>query len=302
MFAVGGRRVGDPLPDPPPRRVTEWRAGALLGRYRLVERVGCGAAADVWRARDELLERDVAVKRFRAQRPPDALEARLVARLRHPNVVAVHDLIQDGSSYCLVMDFHDGVDLGELLGRGRRLPPRVVAALGLQLLAALEAVHGSGVVHCDVKPANLVLGHDGRLILVDFGIAEISGGEPTHPARRDGYVVGSPGYTAPELLRGRAPCPASDMWSVGAVLYTAVEGRSPFQHDGVVPTVAAVLHDRPPPPRRAGCLRPLLEQLLAKDPAARPSVDAARAMLAGTVPLLHQPAVCVRDSKRTTGQ
>jgi serine/threonine protein kinase len=186
------------------------------------------------------------------------------------------------------MDFHDGVDLAALLRDSRRLPPPVVAALGLQLLAALGSVHESGVVHCDVKPSNLVLGYDGRLILVDFGIAEISGA-PTHPARRNGYVVGSPAYTAPELIRGAAPCPASDIWSLGAVLYAAVEGHPPFQQDGVVPTLTSVLHDPLPQSRWADRLRPLLEQLLVKDPTARPSLDAVRAMLVGAYPRPCRP-------------
>jgi serine/threonine protein kinase len=228
---------------------------------------------------------------FREGHPHDAVEAQLAARVRHPNVVAVHDLVQHHDLYCLVMDFHEGVNLGVLLGRRRRMPPSVVATLGLQLLAALGAVHESGLVHCDVKPANLLLCDDGRLILLDFGIAEISGSEPAHPSRRNGYVIGSPAYMPPELVRGGTPRPASDLWSLGAVLYTAVEGHPPFQEDDLAPTLTAVLHDPPPPARWAGRLQPLLERLLAKDPAARPNREAVHAMLVGACSSPSGPAL-----------
>ena len=260
-------------------RPADPRCGVLLaGRFRLAERVGRGATADVWRARDEMLDRDVAIKRFREHHPIGA-EACLAARVRDPNVVAVHDLVLHRDSACLVMDYHPGVSLAALLRERRRLPPPVVAALGLQLAAALAAVHEAGVVHCDVKPANLLVGDNGRLVLIDFGIAELSGGDPAHPARRKGDVVGSPAYTAPELVLGGPPHPAADLWSLGTVLYAAVEGHPPFLHEGVASTLTAVLHDPPPPASRAGHLRPLLGGLLDKDPAARPSPDAIRAML-----------------------
>jgi serine/threonine protein kinase len=271
------------------------RCGVLLaGRYRLVERVGRGATADVWRAHDELLDRDVAIKLFRAHDPIDA-EARLTTRVRHPNVVAVHDLVLHRGSACLVMDYHPGVSLAELLRDRHRLPPSVVAALGRQLSAALEAVHEAGVVHCDVKPANLMIADNGRLVLIDFGIAELGSGEPAHPARRTGDVVGSPAYTAPELVLGGTPRPASDLWSLGTVLFAAVQGRPPFLHEGLVPTLSAVLHDPLPPASRAGRLRPLVEQLLVKDPAARPSSAAIRSMLVEAYPASFSSTADVRD-------
>jgi len=127
----------------------------------------------------------------------------------------------------LVMDYHGGTTLATLIRGGRKLPPPVVAALGQQLLAALRAVHAAGVVHCDVKPANLLLGGDGQLVLIDFGIAETDGNR-AHPGRRNGYIIGSPTYMAPELIRGEAPRPPVDLWSLGATLYAAVEGRPPF--------------------------------------------------------------------------
>jgi serine/threonine protein kinase len=263
---------------------SDLRCGVLLGgRYRLAKRVGRGATADVWRAHDELFARDVAIKLFREHHPIGA-EARLTARVHNPNVVAVHDLVLHRGSACLVMDYHPGMSLAELLRDRRRLPPPVVAALGLQLSTALEAVHEAGVVHCDVKPANLMIADNGRLVLIDFGIAELSGAEPAHPARRTGDVVGSPAYTAPELVLGGPPRPASDLWSLGTVLFAAVQGRPPFLHEGLVPTLTAVLRDPLPPASRAGRLRPLVEQLLVKDPAARPSSAAIRSMLVGAYP------------------
>jgi serine/threonine protein kinase len=273
-------------------RAPDPAGGVLLaGRYRLAELVGRGATASVWRARDELLDRDVAVKQFRERHPQGVAEARLAARVRHPNVAAVHDLVQHGSSYCLVMDYHGPATLAALLGGGRRLPPPTVAALGLQLLAALEAVHTAGVVHCDVKPANLLIDDDGRLMLTDFGIAEINGGGPAHPARRNGDVIGSPAYMAPELVRAGAPRPAADLWSLGATLYTAVEGRPPFEQDDVVPTLTAVLHDPPSPARRAGRLQPLLERLLVKEPAERPSHNAIQTLLTDASPTTPAPVL-----------
>jgi len=264
----------------------------IAGRYRLAKRVGHGATADVWRTHDELLDRDVAIKLFRAHNPIHnsiGAEARLTARVRHPNVIAVHDLVLHRGTACLVLDHHPGVSLAELLRDRHRLPPRVVAALGLQLSAALEAVHEAGIVHCDVKPANLMIADNGGLVLIDFGIAELDGGEPAHPDRRTGAVVGSPTYTAPELVAGGRPRPASDMWSLGTVLFTAAQGRPPFLHEGLAPTLTSVLHDPPPPASRAGRLRPLVEQLLVKDSAARPSAAAIRRMLAEAYPAASEP-------------
>jgi eukaryotic-like serine/threonine-protein kinase len=162
------------------------------------------------------------------------------------------------------------------------------------MLAALRAVHAAGVVHCDVKPANLLLGEDGRLVLVDFGIAETIGGDPAHPARRDGHVIGSPAYMAPELVRGEPPQPPADLWSLGATLYAAVEGRPPFPQAEAVPTLTAVLHDPPQPARRAARLQPLLALLLNKDPARRPSHDAVQALLTDAYPTQPTPVLLVR--------
>jgi serine/threonine protein kinase len=271
----------------------------LAGRYRLTEMIGNGATASVWRAHDELLDRDVALKRFLGRHTDGVGEARIAARVRHANVAAVHDVVQHGGSSWLVMDYHGGPTLATLLRGGHNLPPPVVVALGQQLLAALQAVHAAGVVHCDVKPANLLV-DDGRLVLIDFGIAETSGNS-AHPARRKGYIIGSPMYMAPELVRGETPQPAADLWSFGATLYTAVEGRPPYPQDDAVPTLAAVLHDPPSPTRLAGRLQPLLVELLVKEPRDRPSHAAIHELLADACPAQPTP-VLPAQSGATGGQ
>jgi len=276
-----------------PVRAARSPVGELLaGRYRVAELVGHGATGGVWRAEDELLHRAVAVKRLPDRRPEGLAEARMAARVRHPSVVTVHDLIEhDGSSW-MVMDYYPGGTLAALLQEQSRLPPPVIAALGLQLVTALDAVHAAGIVHCDVKPANLLLGADGRLVLVDFGIAEAGDSGPVNPVRDEGFVVGSPAYMAPELVRGETASPAADVWSLGATLYAGVEGRPPYAGDAVE-ILAAVLNDPPPPARRAGRLAPLLDRLLAKDPAERPAHAAIRTALAD-VSLAPAAAVAAR--------
>jgi len=264
-------------------RAGDAHAGQLLsGRYRLDELVARGATGRVWRAHDEVLARQVAVKQLVHQHSRGLAEARIAARVRHPNVAAVHDAIEHDGSDWLVMDYHGDGTLDDLLGRRRRLPPPVVAALGLQLLAALTAVHDAGVIHCDVKPANLLLGEDGRLILTDFGIAETD--DCGHPAREDGDIVGSPAYIAPELVRGETPCAPTDLWSLGATLYTAVEGHPPFEAGDSGSTLVAVLLAAPAPMRLADRLEPLLYALLAKEPARRPDHDAIHAALTSAYP------------------
>ena len=151
-----------------------------------------------------------------------------------------------------------------------------------------------------MKPANLLVGDDGRLTLIDFGIAEIEGATPAHAARRSGYVVGSPAFMAPELIRGEAPLPASDLWSLGATLYAAVEGRLPFPQDDAVAHLAAVLHDPPAPARQAGRLQPLLARLLVKDPGERPSHPAVHALLTEAGPAPGGAAAAVVRHQRGT--
>jgi serine/threonine protein kinase len=278
-------------------------AGDLLaGRYRISELAGRGMTGRVWRAHDELLARDVAVKQLPRRQPERMSEACVAARVRHPGVAAVHDVIEHRGASWMVMDYYPGGTLAALLRHGRRLPAPLAAALGLQLVAALEAVHAAGIVHCDVKPANLLLGEDGRLVLVDFGIAEGDGVGPVDPGRADGFVVGSPPYLAPELVRGTAAGPAADVWSLGAILFVAVEGRPAFDGDGAAETLAAVLNDPPPAPCRAGRLGPLIARLLAKDPADRPSHEAIRTALAeisAGMPAYHPAGRVESDAEPT---
>jgi tRNA A-37 threonylcarbamoyl transferase component Bud32 len=237
----------------------------------------------VWRARDEALGREVAVKEVRAPAGfPDAEVERMYARLEreawaaarisHRNVITLYDVALDGGRPWIVMELVRGVSLDDQLDAEGPMPPRRAAHIGAEVLAALRAAHGAGVLHRDVKPANVLLGNDGRVVLTDFGIAQVEG---TQALTMTGEVVGSPEFLAPERALGHTPGPESDLWSLGVLLYAAVEGHSPFRQDTPLGTLRAVVDDELPPPRRAGALTPVLEGLLRKDPAER--TPAARA-------------------------
>ncbi|GGL41900.1 serine/threonine-protein kinase [Planomonospora parontospora] len=249
----------------------------LAGRYRLLERLGEGGAGTVWRARDETLRRDVAVKELRggagfAERA--IAEARAAARVNHPAIVMVHDVVTDGGLPWIVMDLIDGVSLDRLVERGPLPAPRV-AAIGLRVLAALEAAHAHGMLHRDVKPGNVLVERDGTAVLADFGIAAPMTGEQSLADQ-----AGSAGYTAPERLREEPAGPQSDLWALGATLYAAVEGHAPFRRDHPAAVAAAVLMHDPPAPVLAGPeLGGLLLAMLAKDPARRPAPAAVRQVL-----------------------
>ncbi|MEU5987870.1 serine/threonine-protein kinase [Spirillospora sp. NPDC047418] len=275
----------------------------LAGRYRLVQRLGAGGMGVVWRARDELIGRDVAVKELLL---PDHLsaeqrdhaaqralrEARAAALLQHRSIVTVHDVVMDEGRPCIVMDLLPGRSLDTILADEGPLPPDRVARIGLEIVGALRAAHAQGILHRDVKPANIFLREDGAAVLTDFGIAALEG-EAT--LTRPGSLIGSPSYMAPERARHDNGGPASDLWSLGATLYALTEGRSPFARSTVMGTLGAVLADEPDPPRAAGPLAPLLERLLVKDPVARLGAEAAepylRALVAGehTAPLPTAP-------------
>ncbi|MEU8915731.1 serine/threonine-protein kinase [Streptomyces nigrescens] len=239
----------------------------------------------VWRARDEVLGRQVAVKRLHVAPYLDAdelarryerttREAQAAARINHPNVVGVHDVVDDAGMPCIVMEYVPSTTLGDLIKEAARqdssVMPREAARIGRGMVAALRAAHSAGVLHRDVKPGNVLLGEEGRVVLTDFGIAVASG---TSTLTKTGELVGSIDYLAPERVRSGSPGPASDLWALGATLYQAVEGRPPFRKDTAVETAYAIAMDPLEAPRNAGVLTPLIEALLAKEPADRPTAE-----------------------------
>jgi tRNA A-37 threonylcarbamoyl transferase component Bud32 len=253
----------------------------VAGRYRLLSPLGEGGMGTVWRARDEVLRREVAVKEVRA---PDWLtaperermyarlerEAWAAARVAHPNVVTVYDVAAEDGRPWIVMELVRGLTLADLLDAECPLPPRRAAAIGAEVLSALRAAHAAGVLHRDVKPGNVLMANDGRVVLTDFGIARVEG---SSALTMTGEVIGSPEFLAPERALGREPGPESDLWSLGVLLYAAVEGASPFRQDTPLSTLRAVVDEALPPPRRAGPLTPVIEGLLRKDPAGRPPAE-----------------------------
>ncbi|MEV7802480.1 protein kinase [Microbispora sp. NPDC088329] len=258
----------------------------VAGRYHLLEPIGRGGMGVVWRAHDDLLDRTVAVKEvlYHPTSEEDRetfnrrtiREARAAGRIDHPNVVVVHDVIEEDGRPWIVMQLVQSRSLGQVLREQGPLPPGRVAAIGLQVLDALCTAHAAGVLHRDVKPENVLLNGETRVVLTDFGIAtmpEESGLTMT------GGIVGTPAFMPPERLNGHPAIPESDLWSLGATLYAAVEGRTPFDRNSPVATMAAVLHDEPAPPQRAGALTPVLEGLLRKDPARRMGAAEAAALL-----------------------
>ncbi|MFH9651518.1 protein kinase [Streptomyces anulatus] len=263
------------------------------GRFTLVERLGSGGMGMVWRARDEALHRDVALKEVR---PPDPAlaeydpegartlrarvlrEARALARVDHPNVVTVHHIVdpgEDGYPW-IVMELVAGSSLHDRLAAGP-MEPAEAAELGRGILSALRAAHASGIQHRDVKPANVLLRTDGRPVLTDFGIAAI---RESTSLTMTGALIGSPDYIAPERIRGTEGDPSSDLWSLGMMLYVAVEGRHPLHRATTLATLAAVLDEEIPPPVRAGSLTPVLNALLTRDIPARPDAEALDRLLA----------------------
>ncbi|MFA1541824.1 serine/threonine-protein kinase [Actinomadura monticuli] len=248
--------------------------GVLAGRYRRLDRIGQGGMGSVWRAHDMDLDRTVAVKELLVpeqvtdQQRRDwyarmEREARAAARLRHPGIVTVHDRVtgEDGRPW-IVMELVQGRSLGDVLRERGALPPRQVAEIGLAMLDALSAAHAQGVVHRDVKPANVLLEGD-RVLLTDFGIAALEGDATI---TRSGMVLGTPAYMSPEQVEGGPVTPASDLWSLAATLYAAVEGRRPFDGPGHGAVFVAIATRRPPAPRCGGPLAQAIDGLLRKDP------------------------------------
>ncbi|WP_327412624.1 serine/threonine-protein kinase [Streptomyces sp. NBC_01233] len=259
----------------------------IAGRYRLLSRLGEGGMGTVWRARDETLHREVAVKEVRAPahlRAGDIArmysrlerEAWAAARIPDRNVVTVHDVVMEDDRPWIVMELIRGRSLADLLRAEGPLTPRHAAHIGAEVLSALRAAHAAGVEHRDVKPANVLLADDGRVVLSDFGIAMVEG---STALTLTGEVVGSPEYLPPERALGRPSGPESDLWSLGVMLYAVVEGISPFRQDTALSTLRAVVDEEPPVPTRAGPLAPVIAGLLRKEPAERtPAAEAAGAL------------------------
>ncbi|MBK3571577.1 serine/threonine-protein kinase [Streptomyces sp. MBT62] len=260
----------------------------LAGRYRLAESIGSGGMGRVWRAHDEVLHRAVAIKELTAalyvseSDQPRLLartraEARAAARINHSAVVTVHDVLEHDGRPWIVMELVEGNSLADEVKEQGRIEPAEVARIGMWVLRALRAAHAAGVLHRDVKPGNVLLGQDGRVLLTDFGIAQIEGDSTI---TRTGEVVGSVDYLAPERVRGADPGPSSDLWALGATLYTAVEGRSPFRRTSPLSTMQAVVEEEVGELRYAGPLAPVIAALLNKDPDLRPNADQTEQMLA----------------------
>ncbi|GAA4079495.1 serine/threonine-protein kinase [Nonomuraea soli] len=275
----------------------------LAGRYRLMSELGRGGMGTVWHAHDELLDREVAIKEVagsavRLRRTER--EARLAARLDHPNIAAVYDMVREAERLWIVMRLIHARTLGRVIAEDGPLPPSRVAAVGLDVLAALQAAHEAGIVHRDVKPDNILLPEGGGAVLTDFGIAASLGddGELT----QTDVVLGTPAFIAPERATGAASGPAGDLWSLGATLYTAVEGRQPFARANGMATLVAVVHDPPLPCRRAGELEEAITALLRKQPAARPDLAETRDLLLRARIRWQEPGVTgIATGTATTG-
>ncbi len=262
--------------------------GRVVGdRYQLLSRLGHGGMGTVWRARDRVVEREVAIKEPRL---PDQLseadrntayqrmqrEARAAARIDHPSVVTMYDVVVEHGKPWVVMELVQGHSLADRLKEGT-LDPREAAQIGVAVVGALQAAHEAGVLHRDVKPDNVLLGRGGRVVLTDFGIAQVEGEQGL---TETGAFVGSPEFISPERVLGQRPGPAADLWSLGVVLYAAVEGMSPFRRSHTPATLQAVLSAEPQTPARAaGPLAMVIMQLLRKDPMARPSAGEVRQAL-----------------------
>ena len=293
----------------------------VAGRYRLAESIGSGGMGRVWRAHDEVLHRSVAIKELTAalyvSESEQAIllartraEARAAARINHSAVVTVHDVLEHDGRPWIVMELVEGRSLADAVKEEGRVEPREAARIGLWVLRALGAAHAAGVLHRDIKPGNVLLGRDGRVLLTDFGIAQIEGDTTI---TRTGEVVGSVDYLAPERVRGHDPGPSSDLWALGATLYTAVEGRSPFRRTTPLTTMQAVVEEEAAELQHAGPLTPVIVSLLRNDPNARPDMSEAEQMLAQAaegrrpngaqayVPTQYGGATPYRDSHSGTG-
>jgi serine/threonine protein kinase len=281
------------LTDDAPRR----EGWVLNGRYRLVYQLGAGGMGSVWLADDQLLERSVALKELLpetgqagqpARRARAVQEARAMARVRHPAIVPIHDVFFIKEDPWIVMDYISGRSLSDMIKQGT-LDERSIARIGLSVLRGLAAVHRAGVVHRDVKPANILVADDGSIFLVDFGIARIAG----DTSLTGQSIVGTPDFLAPERLReGHRVGPAADIWALGVTFYLALEGYSPFWREsesGWQAILLAILSESPRPPAHGGPLADITLRMLSKDPERRANADQILAVLESIVQVPPAP-------------
>ncbi|MFE6910514.1 serine/threonine-protein kinase [Streptomyces erythrochromogenes] len=263
----------------------------LAGRYRLGAVLGKGGMGTVWRAQDETLGRTVAVKELRFSSGVDddekrrlitrtLREAKAIARIRSGGAVTVYDVVDEDARPWIVMELIEGPSLAEFIRENGPLTPHRAAEVGLAVLDVLRAAHGQGILHRDVKPSNVLIAGNGRVILTDFGIAQVEG-DPS--VTSTGMLVGAPSYISPERARGQKPGPPADMWSLGGLLYASVEGTPPYDKGSALATLTAVMTEPVDPPKNAGPLTEVIYGLLAKDPARRLDEGRARAMLTAVI-------------------
>ncbi|MFF0513821.1 protein kinase [Streptomyces sp. NPDC004250] len=274
---------------------TDKSARLLAGRYRLGDVLGRGGMGTVWRAQDETLGRTVAVKELRFPGNIDEeekrrlitrtlREAKAIARIRNNGAVTVYDVVEEDDRPWIVMELVEGKSLAEAIREDGLLEPKRAAEVGLAVLDVLRSAHREGILHRDVKPSNVLIAEDGRVVLTDFGIAQVEG-DPSITST--GMLVGAPSYISPERARGHKPGPAADLWSLGGLLYAAVEGTPPYDKGSAIATLTAVMTENLEEPKNAGPLRDVIYGLLNKDPAHRLDDAAARAML---TKVIHAPA------------
>lgn len=286
--------------------------GRLLGgRYRLGDVLGRGGMGTVWRARDEVLGRTVAVKELRFPSDIDddekrrlitrtLREAKAIARIRNSSAITVFDVVDEDSRPWIVMELIEGRSLADVIKEDGPLTPRRAAQVGLSVLGVLRAAHREGIVHRDVKPSNVLVEEDtGRVILTDFGIAKVEG-DPS--VTSTGMLVGAPSYISPERARGQRPGPPADLWSLGGLLYAAVEGHPPYDKGSAIATLTAVMTDPLDPPESAGELEEVIYGLLLKDPEKRLDEAGARVLLQAVLdaPEDHERAVGLEGTSSAT--
>ncbi|WP_328887525.1 serine/threonine-protein kinase [Streptomyces sp. NBC_00316] len=282
-----------------PQRDTDGRL--LAGRYRLGKVLGRGGMGTVWRAVDETLGRTVAVKELRF---PSAIdddekrrlitrtlrEAKAIARIRNNGAVTVYDVVDEDDRPWIVMELIEGKSLAEVVREDGVLTPRRAAEVGLAILDVLRLAHREGILHRDVKPSNVLISEDGRVVLTDFGIAQVEG-DPS--VTSTGMLVGAPSYISPERARGHKPGPPADLWSLGGLLYASVEGSPPYDKGSAIATLTAVMTEPLDPPKNAGPLEEVIYGLLARDPEQRLDDAGARALLNGVIHAADKPAPVV---------